>query len=479
MTNPPGGLKRLGMGLDPKAEVFMRGDVVFRAVRSPDAEFCRELLDAPAVQDLMKDGLLISTRISAEELPGFSLVLEHPRIAPLNFPFEWTPSMLKAAALNVLELNQRMMPHGYCTVDGHPWNVLFEGTKPRFVDFTSIVRLPGDGRWTEALEFHRTFVSALRLMEKGYPTVARQLLREVRSGPDPALANAVLVNSRRFEKLRSGAREIRKGIEVLRHFRDKLRQRFRLGWTAAADVSTLAALIDEVHSMDVAPAREMWTNYYDGRADVGAYDGTRDSLAALRANSPKHRVVADLLKRLKPATVLDVACNRGPLAQWAAIHGAKVIGIDTDEAALDAMWRDSRALGTSALPLYVNVVTPAEPVGFPQRPFPAAYERLRSECVLCLALVHHLVFKQHRIDFEHIAEVLSALTSRHLVVEFVPSDDRALADFLATRTTEFRVRFAWYTLANLKAALARHFAEIEELPSHPEKRVLLLCTRRS
>jgi hypothetical protein len=182
------------------------------------------------------------------------------------------------------------------------------------------VRLPEDGRWAEALEFHRTFVSALRLMEKGYPTVARQLLREIRSGPGPGARECCARERTAIREASPRPREIRKGIEVLRHFRGKLRQRFRLGRTAAADESTLEALIEEVRAMDVSPSDEMWTNYYDGRADVGAYDGTRRSLEALRANSPKHRVVADLLERLRPATVLDVACNRGPLAQWAAIH---------------------------------------------------------------------------------------------------------------------------------------------------------------
>jgi hypothetical protein len=72
MTNPPGGLQRLGMGLDPKAEVYLHGDVVLRAVRAPDVEFCRELLNAPIVQELMQDGLLISTRISARSCRLFA-----------------------------------------------------------------------------------------------------------------------------------------------------------------------------------------------------------------------------------------------------------------------------------------------------------------------------------------------------------------------------------------------------------------------
>lgn len=472
-----GSLDTLGMGLDPRAEIFVRGDKVLRAIRPGFEDFYEKLLAEPFIRGLIADGVLIPTELCTDQIPGFALVLEHPRIEPLNFPFEWTASMFKAAALNVLELNVRLMRHGCCTVDGHPWNVIFDGTQPRFIDFTSIVPLPAHGRWDEALEFYRTCFSALRLMEKGYPTVARQLLREVREGPDPALANALLVNSKRFERLAPGVRELRKGAEAAGWFARKIVRQFRTGGIAAGTVSQIEALAEDVRALDVSPGGEMWSDYYDGRSDVGLYDGTRAALDRLRERSPKHAAVDRLLDRLRPATVLDVACNRGPCSQLAALKGARVIGIDTDESALDAMFLDSQRLGTRALPLYCNVVTPAEAIGFRERPFPGVVERLRSECVLCLALVHHLVFKQHRITFDHVAHILASLAARHLIVEFVPREDRALADFLKTRDEEFHRRFAWYSLEDFRAALGRHFSKIEQLDSHPSPRVLLLCSR--
>ncbi len=473
----PGPPQTLGLGLDPRAQIFMRPGAVLRGIRAGHESFVASLLREPCIQQLMADGLLVQTRVSDEKLDGFPLVLEHARIDPLTLPFEWPASMFRAAAAAILELNVRLMEHGFCTVDGHPWNIVFNGTQPCFVDFTSIVRLPADGRWHEALEFYRTCISALRLMEKGYPTVARQLLREVRGGPDPALANAIVVNGKRFERLPAGMRELRKGGEFIGHFARKISKRLSTRGVAAGSLDQVRALLREVRAMDVAPGGEMWSGYYDGRADVGYYDGTRASLDALREKSPKHKVIDQLLDRLRPASVLDIACNRGPCSQLAALKGARVIGLDTDESALDAMFRDSSALGTGALPLYVNAVTPAEAVGLRDRPFPTVVERLRSECVLCLALVHHLVFKQHRISFADVASILSSLSSRHVVVEFVPAEDRALSDFLKTRDAEFRARFGWYSLENFRAAMAVHFPSIELFASFPSPRALLLCSR--
>jgi SAM-dependent methyltransferase len=470
-------LSTLGMGLDPRCEVFVRGDRVLRAIRPAYATFYRDLLETPVIQELQAAGLLIGTKLSSEQIEGYPLVLEHPRLWPLSFPFEWPPTLFQIASAAVLELNARLMRHGLCTVDGHPWNILFNGTKPVFVDFTSIIPLPKDGLWAEGLEFYRTSMSGLRLMQKGYATAARAMLREVRKGPDATLANSVVLHGQRFDRLPRGVRELRKGAAVIGHYAGKLFRRAKTGAHAAMTADGVKDLLQEVKSMPVSPETEMWSNYYDGRSDVGFYDGTKASLDELIAKSPKYAAVARILERLRPATVLDIACNRGPYSQMAAGLGAKVVGVDTDEAALDAMVRDTQRLGTTVTPLWCNIVTPAEAIGFRRRPFPHVSERFHSEFVLCLALVHHLVLKGFRLSFAHVAEMLADFTAKDLLVEFVPVEDRAVSDYVATRDAAFRESIADYTLENFKAALSAHFATIEEIPSFPETRVLLLCSR--
>ena len=49
--------------------------------------------------------------------------------------------------------------------------------------------------------------------------------------------------------------------------------------------------------------------------------------------------------------------------------------------------------------------------------------------------------------------------------EFFPAYDAA------------RKSFGWYTLANFISALEPHFASVEVLPSHPETRSMLICSR--
>jgi hypothetical protein len=98
-----------------------------------------------------------------------------------------------------------------------------------------------------------------------------------------------------------------------------------------------------------------------------------------------------------------------------------------------------------------------------------ANERLQADLVLALALVHHLVFS-YRFEFQAIVAALAAFTRRALLVEFVPPDDEHVGRW----RPETR---PWYALAGFEAALRAEFARVDVFPSHPEPRVLLLCSR--
>lgn len=470
-------LEPIGLGMDDNALVFRNGDRVLRAIHPGKEAFFEGLVNHPVMMELTSKGLLLPVKKSARCVQGHSLVLEQPLMETVTFPFEWAASMFQAAAAALLRINIELMQHGYCTKEGHLWNFLFEGASPRFVDFTSIVKFSPESGWPGDGEFESICLSTLKLMEKGYPTEARALLREVRAHCDPALANAVLFNTKRYK--RQGWRgDLRKIGDVMGCFGGKLIQRIKnCGQTEhwRADADQLKCWLEQVEAADVRPTRETWSDYYGRSPDVLAYDGSRADIERLRSATAKHLVITELLERTHPKTVLDLACNRGLYSQFAALQGARVIGADTDEAALDMMFGDIAKLGTNAQPIFLNVMCPAEAISFRAKPFPSVVNRVRSECVFCLALTHHFVFRPPFLKFPDIAQLLADFSSRHLVVEFVPLADRSVRETLAKRSSESRLGFGWYTLENYETAFHRHFAKIERFNSFPNGRVILFC----
>jgi hypothetical protein len=89
--------------------------------------------------------------------------------------------------------------------------------------------------------------------------------------------------------------------------------------------------------------------------------------------------------------------------------------------------------------------------------------------VLALALIHHLVFRQH-LNFEMVVEGISIFSSRWLLLEFVTREDPLVRGLWSEK-------YAWYTEENLTACLRKTFREVQALPSYPEPRKLLLCTK--
>src|SRR5919202_342883 len=78
---------------------------------------------------------LVPTRRTDVAMTEFPLVLEHYRVETPTIWREWSSWMLRDAAVMVCDLNIELLRAGYGAHDLHPWNVLFDHTRPLYVDF--------------------------------------------------------------------------------------------------------------------------------------------------------------------------------------------------------------------------------------------------------------------------------------------------------------------------------------------------------
>ena len=463
-----------GMGIDQHGRLFKGTHRMLRAIMPSHVHFYSTIIDQSVIRELIEKRILIATTRSAVPIAGHRLVLQHPLVSRVTFPFEWTANMLRDAALNVLELNARLMEHGYCTQDGHPWNVLFDGPRPVFVDFTSIIQLPSSGLWPAMNEFEQNFLTPLLLMSRGYHTTARALLRDIFSVPDAELAVSVAAKTpTRGPRI---SRELRRlagpSFELFgNRFRDLKRRVRRNRTSGSGTIRDVARTNNELKQLDVRPPAAEWSHYYSGCNTLPVFDGTRDTLETAKTATPKHRAITEFLERARPRSLLDVGCNRGVFSQIAEQLGLRAVGIDLDDAALDQMYFDSQRLGTRALPLYVNAVAPWEATGFQEIPFSPVATRLRSECVLCLALVHHLFFRRTRMSFDLIIRTLLRYAEKSLVIEFIPPDDPYLREIYADPPAD-------YCEAEFVSCLSRYFSVVIRLDSFPTPRALFIAEHK-
>src|ERR1019366_6854863 len=128
------------------------------SLASPPA--ARLIASGSIVRSAPVDGVRRELLLSGR--PATPLLLEHERIAFPSFPTEWPPEMLHAAAALTLELARIFLPHHIGLKDATPYNVLFRGPRPVFVDVLSFERRdPGDSAWAPYGQFLRTFLLPL------------------------------------------------------------------------------------------------------------------------------------------------------------------------------------------------------------------------------------------------------------------------------------------------------------------------------
>jgi hypothetical protein len=88
--------------------------------------------------------LVTSVRLLSGEAeglnPGSEAIFEHERIPFPSYAHEWPPEMLAAAGTLTLELFRNALPEGFGLKDATPYNVLFRGAQPVFVDVLSFER---------------------------------------------------------------------------------------------------------------------------------------------------------------------------------------------------------------------------------------------------------------------------------------------------------------------------------------------------
>jgi hypothetical protein len=224
----------------------------------------------------------------------------------------------------------------------------------------------------------------------------------------------------------------------------------------APTAEDLRAKIQDLHFP--TPPSE-WEHYCD--------DGSA-SPTPLTELDPKQQAVASLIDKLTPSTLLDLGANRGFYSQLAARRGARCVAVDSDEASVRKLYEDVSGSAADVLPLVMDIVNPSPGYGLGYTQLPSSAARLKSECVLMLALVHHLVFKEF-LRFEHIVEGVAPFVGRWLIIEFIPRDDRYVREWCTSDHD-------WYRLEELVRALEKYFVVRSILPSHAP-RSILMCER--
>ena len=441
--------------------MFHEDGRIRRAVTEYGLAHARAVRTTGLIDRLVSSGLLLAEHEVATSLaghPDVRLVLEHPTLPFVSYPYEWPFRALQAAALVHLDVQLQALDAGVMLTDATAYNMQFIGARPVFIDHLAFRPYRDGELWAAHRQFCEQFLHPLLLQ-----SLAGIEFQSWYRGRLEGIPGADLVRLLRWhQKLRwnvftnvvaparlqrlAGRPGVDRRISRARMPRDTLREM----------LSSLRRWIPRLTPRGLDTTA--WASY-----DAQVPDEESRSIAAF---------VDEFVRHASPRLLWDLGCNAGRYSEVALEAGAGyAVGIDSDAGALDRAFARARDRQLSLLPLLVDLVNPSPGQGWRGQEREGLMDRGRPDALLALSVVHHIAIARN-VPLDEIATFLTSLAPQG-VIGFVPHTDQRAQALFHGREEIFRN----YTLDNFLALLQQHARIVKQQPVPGTDRVLIAFSR--
>ena len=454
---------------DPLSRVFIGQDSVVRAFSAQGKSDIDAVWSKPAIARALESGDLIPSTMVDPASVGLGdpwvAAMTHPRLPFISYPYEWTFSMLKDAALLQLKLTRQTLADGIGLKDATPYNVQFVGSRAQFIDAGSFEKRKKSDPWYGYRQFCELFLYPLML--QGYLGVGFQpFLRGAVNGISPDTMRKLLPPSVRRPRngrlthvvLHAAAQNRFADTEV------KVKnEAAKAGMNATVLDATLRKLEKLVGALTLGDKKSTWSEY----TERGHY--IENSL------DEKQRFVRDAVASRPRKLVTDIGCNDGAFSRIASAHSDYVVAMDADPLVVDRLYNSLKAeKNEKILPLYVDMSDSGGGIGWRGKERPGVFDRGTPDIVLYLAVIHHVAIT-FNIPVAAQLDMLADL-SPEIVIEMPHADDPMVRKLLVNKREGIHDDF---NLQEFERLLEQRFTVKSKLLLSSGTRTIFHATRTS
>ncbi|MDC3125834.1 hypothetical protein OA418_03250 [Candidatus Pelagibacter sp.] len=408
---------------DPAGRIFYHQNKVFRKLSNRGFEKFEYLYKNEIIQKSIDSNYLIHSKlISDEEKKKINLsvkdnVIEHKSIPYISYPYEWSFTQLKEAALFHLDFNLFLLELDATLIDASAYNVQFIGNKPIFIDTLSIEKYKEGNPWIGHKQFCENFLNPLILKSKKGVKFNNWFK-----------GNLEGIETEELNKLLGFFNKFSYNIFVHVHLLNKLDQKFKskkslqpINKKSFFPKKSLISLLNQL--------RKFIFELNDYKSITVWDDYSSNNSYSIVDEEKKKDIVSDFIKKNKFNLIADIGCNDGVYSYLALKNGCKnIIGFDFDINAINRAFLKSKEENLNFLPLYFDASNPSTNSGWNEKERKSFKERANFDAIIALAFEHHLAIAKN-IPLEEVIEWLVSLAPQGLI-EFVPKNDPTIKKML-------------------------------------------------
>jgi len=443
---------------DPSGFVFKEKGIVYRQINEIYKEHYQRLMESGLYKSLVDMNLLVAHDETDFPVCGKGYKIIKPDLIDfISYPYEWSFSQIKDAALTTLKIQKTALDHGMILKDASAYNIQFKKGSPIFIDTLSFEIYEEGMPWFAYRQFCQHFLAPLALIS--YKDARfNNMLKNFLDGIPLDLASSILPVRTKFN------------LSLLMHIHFHAKQQVKYSdkqintKNLKMSKKSLLALIENlettINKLTWHPKGTEWGDYYN-------FTNYTDD-----AFNYKKSLVEKFLAKTDTKILWDLGANIGVFSRIASKKGIKTIAFDIDPVAVEKNYLLSKEnKETMILPLIMDLTNPSPALGWNNEERDSFAQRGNPDTIFALALIHHLAISNN-IPFVYLARFFSGLT-KNLIIEFVPKSDSQVQKLLSTRKDIFHD----YNLESFEKVFAAYFRIVEKAKIECTERTLYLMER--
>jgi ribosomal protein L11 methylase PrmA len=443
---------------DPSGFLFYRDDILYRQINKSYQEHYQHLMESGLYRELVDSKNLIPhEEVDVEPaIPKKSFKIIKPeKILFISYPYEWSFSQLKEAALTTLRIQKIAMNYDMTLKDANSYNIQFHNGKATMIDTLSFEKYTEGQFWFGYKQFCQHFLAPLALMSHKDIRL-NQLLRIYIDGIPLDLTAKLLPSSTRLSF--SLLSHIHAHAKSQKHFEDKKMVKIKekkLGKNSF--IGIIQSLNSGIKKLNWKPKGTEWADYYT------------DTNYSSKGFEHKKKMIESFFDKTDVNFVWDLGANTGIFSRISSNKGIPTISFDIDPAAVEKNFLNSvEKQESKILPLLLDLTNPSASIGWENQERSSLINRGPTDVVLALALLHHLVISNN-LPMEKISSFFSKICN-YLIIEFIPKNDSQVKRLLQNREDIFDD----YSKENFELAFKKYFSFIDSQQIEDSGRILYI-----